>query len=135
MSAILIDTNVIVDLLKADPEWMPWSAKQLAMARNQRPLCINIVVYAELCSHRQTQSQIDGFLQDVGIQIPAISTTAALAAAQAFLQYRQRGGGKTGVLPDFFIGAQALTENWTLLTRDAARYKTYFPGVKLVCPV
>ena len=134
MSAVLIDTNVIVDLLKADPDWMPWSANQLALARQQMPLRINIVVYAELCSHRQTQSQIDDFLRDADIQIPAISTTAALAAAKAFLQYRQRGGGKTGVLPDFFIGAQAQAEGWTLLTRDAARYKTYFPDIKLICP-
>ncbi len=134
MSKMLIDTNVIVDLLKADPDWMPWSATQLTLARSQQPLCINIVVYAELCSHRQTQSQIDGFLQEMDIQIPAINTAAALAAAQAFLQYRQRGGGKTGVLPDFFIGAQAQAEGWTLLTRDAARYRTYFPDIKLICP-
>ncbi len=134
MSAVLIDTNVIVDILKADPEWMPWSAKQLASARGLGPLCINIIVYAEMCSHRQTQSQIDGFLQDANIQIPPISTTAALAAAQAFLQYRQRGGSKIGVLPDFFIGAQVQAEGWTLLTRDAARYKTYFPEIKLICP-
>lgn len=134
MSAVLIDTNVIVDLFKADPDWMHWSATQLDLARTQQPLCVNIVVYAELCSHRQTQSQIDSFLQDMDIQIAAISTTAALAAAQAFLLYRQRGGGKTGVLPDFFIGAQAQAEGWTLLTRDAARYKTYFPDIQLICP-
>lgn len=134
MSAVLIDTNVIVDLLRADADWMQWSAAQLDLARTRQPLCINIVVYAELCSHRQTQSQIDGFLQDMDIQIPAISTTAALSAAQVFLQYRQRGGSKTGVLPDFFIGAQAQSEGWTLLTRDAARYKTYFPAIKLICP-
>lgn len=134
MSGLLIDTNVIVDLLKADPEWMPWSVRQLTLARGQLPFYINIVIYAELCSHRQTQSQIDGFLQGMDIQIAAISTTAALAAAQAFLQYRQRGGGKTGVLPDFFIGAQAQSEGWTLLTRDAARYRTYFSDIKLVCP-
>ena len=134
MSQILIDTNVIVDLLKADPDWMPWSAQQLDLARTQQPRCINIVVYAELCSHRQTQSQVNGFLQDMDIQIAAISTTAALAAAQAFLQYRQRGGSKTGVFPDFFIGAQAQAEGWSLLTRDAARYRTYFPDIKPVCP-
>ena len=134
MSAVLIDTNVIVDLLKADPEWMPWSTKQLTLARNQLPLRINILIYAELCSHRQTQNQIDGFLRDTGITIAEINTSAALAAAQAFLQYRQRGGAKTGVLPDFFIGAQAQAEGWTLLSRDGARYKTYFPDIKLICP-
>lgn len=134
MSVVLLDTNVIVDLLKADPIWMPWTVRQIVAARQQGQLCINIVVYAELCSHRQTQSQIDDFLKDAKVAMKHLDTSAALAAAKAFLQYRQRGGGKTGVLPDFFIGAQALTEGWTLLTRDAARYKTYFPKIKLICP-
>jgi predicted nucleic acid-binding protein len=134
MTATLIDTNVIVDLLKADPQWMAWSAQQLAWARDRGSLCINIVVYAELCSHKQTRSQIDSFLSDLAISLPEITREAALAAAQAFLTYRQRDGSKTGVLPDFFIGAQAMTEGWSLLTRDSARYKTYFPKIKLICP-
>jgi predicted nucleic acid-binding protein len=134
VSAVLLDTNVIVDLLKADPQWMPWTARQMVAARAQGAMCINIVVYAELCSHSQTQAQIDGFLKDAQIAMTHLNTDAALAAAQAFWQYRKRGGGKTGVLPDFFIGAQALTEGWTLLTRDAARYKTYFPKIKLISP-
>jgi predicted nucleic acid-binding protein len=134
MSAVLLDTNVIVDLLKADPVWMPWSARQIVAARERGPLCINIVVYAELCSHRQTQVQIDDFLKDAKVEIKHLGTNAAQAAAKAFVQYRKRDGGKTGVLPDFFIGAQALTEGWTLLTRDVARYKTYFPKLDLICP-
>lgn len=134
MTATLVDTNVIVDLLKADPTWMTWSAQQLARARDCGALCINIVVYAELCSHKQTRSQIDGFLTELNISIPEITREAALSAAQSFLQYRQRGGNKTGVLPDFFIGAQAVTEGWALLTRDSARYKTYFPKIKLISP-
>ena len=59
---------------------------------------------------------------------------AARLAGQAFRQYRLQGGTKTGVLPDFFIGAQAQTSGCTLLTRDAGRYKTHFPKIKLICP-
>jgi predicted nucleic acid-binding protein len=55
-------------------------------------------------------------------------------AANAFRSYRQRGGTKTGVLPDFFIGAHAQAEGFQLLTRDAGRYRSYFPGIDLICP-
>ena len=88
MSAVLLDTNVIVDVLKADPIWMHWSARQIVAARERGQLCINIVVYAELCSHRQTQTQIDAFLQDTKVDIKPLDTAAALAAAKAFVQYR-----------------------------------------------
>lgn len=37
-------------------------------------------------------------------------------------------------LPDFYIGAHAEVEGHTLVTRDAARYRTYFPGVRLITP-
>jgi predicted nucleic acid-binding protein len=130
----LLDTNVIVDLLMADPVWMPWSAQQIRLAKAKGQMRINIVVYAECCVQAYTQSKIDVFLQDLNIEIAGISTQVAKSAAQAFLDYKQRGGSKTGVLPDFFIGAQAMSEGWTLLTRDAARYRTYFPDIALICP-
>jgi predicted nucleic acid-binding protein len=38
------------------------------------------------------------------------------------------------VLADFFIGAHALIEEAALITRDAARYRTYFPGIALIAP-
>ena len=61
-----------------------------------------------------------------------LSRASAYAARRAFLQYRQKHGTQSGVLPDFFIGAQAQTEGWTILTRDVTRYATYFPTVKLI---
>jgi predicted nucleic acid-binding protein len=133
-SVSLLDTNIIIDVLMADQVWMAWTAQQLLAAKQRGKLCINIVVYAECCAQPYTQSKIDAFLQDMQIEIASISTMAAKSAAQAFLDYRQRGGNKTGVLPDFFIGAQAQSEGFTLLTRDAARYRTYFPEIKWICP-
>ena len=113
---------------------MPWSAQQLRLGQASGSLVMNIVVYAELLGHPKFDFDLDAFLLQQAIDVPDISRQAARAAAVAFREYRQRGGSKTGVLPDFFIGAQAQAEGWTLLTRDAARYRTYFPGIKLVCP-
>ena len=59
---------------------------------------------------------------------------AAFLAGKCFLEYRRRGGSKRSPLPDFFIGAHAAVKGYDLLTRDATRYRTYFPTVKLIAP-
>lgn len=132
---ILVDTNVLLDIYKADSIWMPWSLQHLHQAKT-RQLAINMVVYAELAGHpaEPETENLDGFLDTLGIQVLELSRPAARLAGLAFRQYRQRGGTKTGVLPDFFIGAHAQADGYQLLTRDAGRYKTYFPKIKLICP-
>ena len=130
---ILVDTNVLLDIYKADPIWMPWSLNHL---RNAKPgqLAINMVVYAELAGHPAEPTHLDQFVDALGMQMLDLSRPAARLAGLAFRQYRQRGGTKTGVLPDFFIGAHAQADGYKLLTRDVGRYKTYFPKIKLICP-
>ena len=130
---ILVDTNVLLDIYKADAIWMPWSVKQLRSAKPGQ-LAINMVVYAELSAYPTEHKLLDGFLATLSIQVLDLTRPAALLAGKAFRQYRQSGGSKTGVLPDFFIGAHAEAEKFKLLTRDAGRYKTYFPKIKLICP-
>ncbi len=130
----LVDTNVLIDLLKADPEWLPWSGPAFQHARATGPMAINVIIYAELSAHPYSPAKLDIFLNDLGLSLQHLSKEAGRAAATAFVQYRQRDGKKTGVLPDFFIGAQAATENWTLLTRDSSRYRTYFPRLQLLAP-
>jgi len=130
---ILVDTNILLDIYKADAIWMPWSLKRLRQAK-AGALAINMVVYAELAAHPAEPAQLDEFLELLGIQVLELSRPAARLAGLAFRNYRQRGGTKTGVLPDFFIGAQAQADGHQLLTRDAGRYKTYFPKINLICP-
>ena len=100
---------------------MPWSAQQLRLGQTSGSLVINMVVYAELLGHPKFDFDLDAFLQHQDIEAMDMSRKAARAAAMAFRKYRQRGGSKTGVPLDFFNGAQAQAEGWTLLARDAAR--------------
>jgi hypothetical protein len=83
------------------------------------------------------QPQINAVLGDLlkaaSIHVEPLSLNCACLAGQAFLAYRQRKGAKTGVLPNFFIGAQAQSKDWTRLTRGSARRHIDFPIVKLGC--
>jgi predicted nucleic acid-binding protein len=131
---ILVDSNVWIDLIQRDPKWLEWSATQVQALRQSDALAINPVIYAELVPNYDHADDLANFMRMSGAKFMPLSEGCAYEAGRAFEQYRQRGGSKSGVLADFFIGAQAFTEGWTLLTRDAARYKTYFPKIKLICP-
>ncbi len=130
----LVDTNVFVDVWTQDPTWGGWSAKALARAAEIGPLAINPIIYAELCLGFERESQLEEALEDARVRRLALPYRAAWPAARAFTAYRKRGGKRTAPLPDFFIGAHVVIEGLTLLTRDARRYRTYFPGVRLMAP-
>lgn len=130
----LVDTNVFVDLWTRDPVWASWSEHALAEAAEAGPLGVNPVIYAELCLGFESESQLEATLSEAGVRRMALPYQAAWPAACAFSAYRKRGGKRTAPLPEFFIGAHALVDGLTLLTRDARRYRTYFAGVRLVAP-
>jgi len=130
----LVDTNVLLDLATNDRVWADWSMEQLEVASLQGPLYINDVIYAELSVRYERIEELDEFIQSAGIAMVSIPRPALFLAAKAFTNYRRAGGSRTGVLPDFFIGAHAAVGQMPLLTRDVARYRTYFPTVELLAP-
>ena len=130
----LVDSNVLIDLVQDDPQWAGWSEEQLLKAQKRGPLFINPIGYAELVPAMESKDALDDFLKRCKITVKDFSRPTAYLAGKVFLLYRKRKGTKTGVLADFFIGAQAQTEGWQLLTRDKGRYKTYFSKIKLICP-
>jgi predicted nucleic acid-binding protein len=134
MSAALVDTNILLDLVTNDPRWASWSITQLDAAALAGAVAINDIVYAELSTRFVGIEDLDAFLHAADIGIAAIPRAALFLAGKAFLKYRSAGGTRTGVLPDFFIGAHAAVARLKLLTRDAARYRTYFPAVDLITP-
>ena len=131
---ILFDTNVLLDIATADPVWLPWSEKEFRVAATQGPILINPIIYAELAPAFATAADLDRWLDPVVFQRLPLPYAAGWLAAQAFLKYRRSGGAKTSPLPDFYIGAHAEVEGHTLVTRDPARYRTYFPNVALIAP-
>lgn len=134
MSGVLVDTNVLLDVFTRDPVWAGWSMHELEAAAIRGRLNINDVVYAELSVGFSTIERLELLLERAGVLRIPLSRSALFLAGKAFQRYRAAGGVRTGVLPDFFIGAHAAVEGLPLLTRDPRRYRTYFPTVELVTP-
>lgn len=131
----LVDTNVLLDLVTNDPVWADWSVAQLEAASLAGPLFINDIVYAELAVRYDRIEDLDAFIWDAQLLLTPLPRAALFLAGKVFNQYRRAGGPRLGVLPDFLIGAQAAVQDLPLLTRDVARYKSYFPTVRLISPV
>ena len=131
---ILIDSNILFDLLSEDSIWFRWSANALATAAMESQLAINPVIYAETSVRFKTPEEFDEFFPPNEFRREALPYAAAFLAAKAHLAYQQSGGLRTSTLPDFFIGAHAAVAGFRLLTRDARRYRTYFPSVELIAP-
>lgn len=129
---ILIDTNVLSDIIYADPVWEPWAEVQITKYFGD--LLINPIIYAELACRAQSLGELESVLAPFELGFVELPKEALFIAAHAFLEYRKRGGAKTSPLPDFFIGAHAVAMGIPLLTRDAARYRTYFPQLELITP-
>ncbi|MBM3648408.1 MAG: type II toxin-antitoxin system VapC family toxin [Alphaproteobacteria bacterium] len=131
---ILVDTNVLLDLVTDDPDWSAWSLARLEEAALAGPILINDVVYAETSIRYDRIEDIDAMLAEAMIEVVATPRSALFLAGKAFQRYRKAGGTRTGVLPDFFIGAHATVQGWPLLTRDASRFRRYFPKLRLIAP-
>jgi predicted nucleic acid-binding protein len=128
----LVDSNILLDIFARDSSWSNWSAPHLDEAALNEPLLINDVIYAETSVGFRNVDDFDAALAELGV---AVTPIPRLALFLAFTQYRRAGGTRTGVLPDFFIGAHATVEGMPLLTRDARRYRHYFPKVQLIAPM
>lgn len=131
---LLVDTNVLVDMLQNDPQWAEGSTAQLRAQAQLHTLVINPVVYAEMSLSFSTLEALDRVVATLGLALHEVPRPALFLAAKAFAQYRRRGGSKQQVLPDFFIGAHAAVEGWPLLTRDAQRFRGYFPTLEVIAP-
>ena len=132
--SVLVDSSVLLDVMTQDPRWAAWSEAKLAWHAERDLLAINPIIYAEVSVHFASIEELDDALSPSDfIRLP-LPYEAGFLAAKCFLQYRRRGGRRSAPLPDFYIGAHAATESLALLTRDVARYRTYFPSVQLIVP-
>lgn len=134
MSDTLVDSNVILDILTEDDGWLDWSSTQLAESANSGMLVINPIIYAEVSARFERIEELDDALPVNYYRRLPLPFEAAFLAGQCFMKYKRRGGNRRSPMPDFYIGAHAALSGLTLLTRDARRYRDYFPTVRIIAP-
>jgi hypothetical protein len=134
VAATLVDSNVLLDVITQDPEWLDWSAAALTRAANESVLVINPIVYAEVAARFERIEDLEDALPHAYCERRRLPWEAAFLAGRCFVKYRRRGGTRRSPMPDFYIGAHAVVERLVLLTRDPRRYRTYFPALHIVAP-
>jgi predicted nucleic acid-binding protein len=134
VAEVLVDSNVLLDVLTADERFYPWSSAALSRAADQAVLVVNPIVYAEVSVGFTRIEDLDEALPAEYFRRDALPWAAGFLAGKSFATYRRRGGSRASPLPDFYIGAHALVAGMALLTRDPARYRTYFPRLRLIAP-
>ncbi|MCA9932070.1 MAG: PIN domain-containing protein [Anaerolineales bacterium] len=134
MNGLFVDSNVILDIFLDDPNWADWSETILNQYGATHALYINPMIYTELSIGFHRIEALEDAITRAGFQMLEMPKEALFLAGKAFLQYRRNKGTKLSPLPDFFIGAHAAVLNVDLITRDVARYRTYFPTVHLIYP-
>lgn len=134
MSQVLVDSNVLLDVLTEDAHWFDWSARTLERCACDAQLCINVLIYSEVSIGFARIEELDEALPAADFTRLPLPWEAGFLAGKAFVRYRRAKGARRSPLPDFLIGAHAAIAGMPLLTRDAARYRTYFPGLNLISP-
>lgn len=134
MKRYLIDTNVVLDILSRDPAWFDWSATTLERCAAEGQIAINPIIYAELAVGFSRIEDLEAALPAPDWARLALPWAAGFLAGRCFGEYLRRGGNRTRPLPDFYIGAHAAVEELTVVTRDAKRFRTYFPGIDVIAP-
>jgi predicted nucleic acid-binding protein len=131
---VLVDSNVIIDIATIDPTWSAWSEAMLRRLADEAVLVINPLIYAEVGIRYGTTEELEELLPRALFRRDPLPYDAAFLAGRAFQTYRRRGGTRISPMPDFYIGAHAAVCRYGLLTRDARRYRGYFPTIELIAP-
>jgi predicted nucleic acid-binding protein len=134
VTAVLVDSNVILDVVTDDATWGAWSAQALERVADEAILVINALVYAEVSIGFDAIEALEEALPPDLFQREPLPFEAAFLAGKAYQRYRAAGGARSSPLPDFYIGAHAAVAGYRLMTRDAARYRTYYPTLELIAP-
>nr|WP_319396880.1 PIN domain-containing protein [uncultured Desulfobacter sp.] len=134
MNGIFIDSCVLLDLFTNDPKWGNWSEDVLSQYSQTNTLFMNSIVYTEISIGFNRIEEVEEAIEQVGVKVLEIPREALFLAGKTFLEYRRNKGAKSSTLADFFIGAHATVSSFDLVSRDIAKYRTYFPNIKLICP-
>lgn len=130
----LVDSIVLIDVATGGSEWADWSASMITRVAEEGRVVINPIIYAEVSLGFDRIEELEEAIPVEYFAREDLPWEAAFLAGQIFLEYRRAGGARRAPLPDFYIGAHAAVAGYTLLTRDARRYRTYFPKLRIIFP-
>lgn len=131
---VLVDSNVLLDIATNDPKWSGWSSRTLSEVSADSVVVINPIIYAEISMGFRRIEDLEAAIPSELFRRDPLPYEAGFLAGKAFLLYRKRGGARSAPLPDFYIGAHAAVAGFRLLTRDATRFRSYFPTVEVMAP-
>ena len=134
MNGVFIDSCILLDLFTNDPNWANWSENILSKYSQTNTLYINSIVYTEISIGFNKIEEVESAIEKVGVKVLEIPREALFLAGKVFLSYRKNKGTKNSTLPDFFIGAHATVSSFNLITRDTAKFKTYYPNLTIISP-
>ncbi len=130
----ILDSSVVLDLLDDRSPSFGWSLKWFEASARADAVVINTVVFAETSGRFVKVDDALTVFGELGLSYEAIPSEAAHAAGRAYVSYRRNGGLKDRMLADFLIGAHAAVTGYRLVTRDSARYRSYFGGLDVIAP-
>ena len=131
---VLVDSNVLIDVVNDDPVWGAWSRDALERIATHDLLVVNPIIYAEVSAGFARAEDVERVFPSADFRREQIPYEAAFLAGKAHVAYRRRGGRSRSPLPDFYVGAHAAVCGHRLLTRDATRYRTFFPRLDIIAP-
>ena len=131
MTAVAIDTSVLLAIFKGDAEGAFWLEKLQQLAETAA-LRLSPVVLAEVRSFFASDEACLKALDSLQIQFSDLEKSSAVFAGTVFRKYRQAGGPRTTILPDFLVAAHAAKQADALATKDRGYMRSYFPKIRLV---
>jgi hypothetical protein len=132
---IAVDSSVLLDVISNDATFADASANALAAAGEIDDVVVCDAVMAEICAYAEPMENALEAMAEFGIRLLPTTEQATMRAGAMYRRFRQRGGGRERLIADFLIGAHAMLQTGTLITRDAGFHRDYFKGLRIINPV
>lgn len=126
-----VDSSALFSILKGEPDAEKWISLLIKYAA-VGDLCVCDVVASELGGYFPTLDKMRKFFDRLTIRIDALNDEACHIAGKIFRLYRESGGRRESIIPDFMIGAHALVQANALIASDRGYLRTYFKDLKVI---